>query len=272
MTDFSFLDRHADQASKEVERLCERAAYYEKQQNTTQALANYIDALDAYAVFSKCEARSLKVKIPIDISLTPRETSIIYSRTLLDVANILLGIQACYTDSVTKAFLAEKVQLIFDKLSEYESSFDVQTIETYESLRKIVNRYKGHIDSNREAIEELKKRSIKELDDKRLARIRNALDEISSTEVCPLTLDSTGSCFIATAAYSTSTHPDLDTFRNFRDQKLLTNPVGKQLVSLYYQISPSIAQYVERQPTIKSLARQQLERLAQWMRNQSVKN
>jgi len=75
------------------------------------------------------------------------------------------------------------------------------------------------------------------------------------------------SCFIATAAYSTSTHPDLDTFRNFRDERLLTNTIGKNLVSLYYKISPSLAQYVTKQPLIKSFIRRQLEHLARWMRN-----
>jgi len=74
------------------------------------------------------------------------------------------------------------------------------------------------------------------------------------------------SCFIATAAYSTPHHPDLDIFRNFRDEKLLTNTLGKRLVNLYYQISPSIAKYVEKQPAIKNFLRQQLGRLAAWMR------
>ncbi|MFB2896649.1 CFI-box-CTERM domain-containing protein [Aerosakkonemataceae cyanobacterium BLCC-F50] len=73
-------------------------------------------------------------------------------------------------------------------------------------------------------------------------------------------------CFITTAAYSTPLHLDLDTFRNFRDKKLLTNAVGKKLVKLYYQIGPSIAKYVEKQPAIKSFVRKQLGRLAEWMR------
>jgi hypothetical protein len=83
---------------------------------------------------------------------------------------------------------------------------------------------------------------------------------------------SSSSCFIATAAYSTSTHPDIDTFRNFRDTKLLSNPVGQGLVSLYYNISPSIANYVKKKPVIKSFLRQQLERLAEWMRSLEVKS
>ncbi len=86
-----------------------------------------------------------------------------------------------------------------------------------------------------------------------------------------VTADYSDGCFIATAAYSTSAHPDLDTFRNFRDEKLLTHPVGKRLVSLYYRLSPSIAQHVEKLPILKNFLRLQLGRLAQWMREQSVK-
>ena len=108
-----------------------------------------------------------------------------------------------------------------------------------------------------------------DLADETFKKIGENFNNICELNICLLPSRSSGSggCFIATAAYSTTTHPDLETFRNFRDEKLLTNPVGKQLVSLYYQISPSIAQYVEKQPAIKSFVRYQLERLAQWMRN-----
>lgn len=77
-------------------------------------------------------------------------------------------------------------------------------------------------------------------------------------------------CFIATAAYSTSFHPDLDTFRQFRDNRLLTNIVGKLLVSLYYTISPSLARHIEKQPAIKHFLRRKLECLALWMRNHKL--
>ncbi|MEG4627323.1 CFI-box-CTERM domain-containing protein [Microcoleus sp. w1-18aA5] len=272
MTDFSYLDRLADQAQDEVDRLIERAQYYRKQKDTTQALTNYGDALNAYAKFAEHRANAIKVKMPIDIITNPRNSALIYSQTLFYVGDILAGIRLCYTDSVTQAFIENKLQVISEALAEYESVFDTQQLEMYAGIRNIVNNYKEHIESNREAIEKLKKTSVKELDDQTLAKIRSALDKISSTEVCPITLDSTGACFIATAAYSTSTHPDLDTFRNFRDERLLTNPVGKQLVSLYYQISPSLAKYMETQPAIKSFSRQQLEHLAEWMRSQKIKN
>jgi hypothetical protein len=77
-----------------------------------------------------------------------------------------------------------------------------------------------------------------------------------------------GGCFIATAAYSTSVHPDLDTFREFRDRKLLTNPMGKIAVSLYYRISPALAKYIAKQPSLKKFLKARLESLAKWMRNQ----
>ncbi|MEG4275302.1 MULTISPECIES: CFI-box-CTERM domain-containing protein [unclassified Microcoleus] len=271
MTDFSYLDRLVNEAGEEVGRLLERAAYYRKQKDAAQALTNYVDALNAYAKFAEHRTNLIKVMSPIDI-IGQRESAITYSQTLCHVADILAGIRLCYSDSVIQAFLENKLQVISEALAEYEFSFDAEKLKTYADLRKFVNNHKEHIESNREAIEKLKKTSVKELDDQTLAKIRSALDKISSTEVCPVTLDSTGACFIATAAYSTSTHPDLDTFRNFRDERLLTNPVGKQLVSLYYQISPSLAKYMETQPAIKSFSRQQLQHLAEWMRSQKVKN
>ena len=43
-----------------------------------------------------------------------------------------------------------------------------------------------------------------------------------------------GGCFIATAAYGSYMEPHVMILRDFRDRLLLTNPVGKALVELYY--------------------------------------
>lgn len=157
MTDFSYLDRLAEQSKDEVDRLLERAQYYIKQEDTSQALTNFVDALNAYAKFAKHYTDAITIKMPIDINVNPINSAKIYSRTLFDVCDILAGIRLCYADSVTQAFLENKLQVILEALAEYKSVFDVQQLKMYDDLKKGVNKKKEHIERNREAIEKLKK-------------------------------------------------------------------------------------------------------------------
>jgi hypothetical protein len=64
-----------------------------------------------------------------------------------------------------------------------------------------------------------------------------------------------GQCFIATAAYGSPLAEELDTFREFRDDYLLTNPIGSRFVSLYYEYSPPVAQFIEDHPILKPVVR-----------------
>ena len=63
------------------------------------------------------------------------------------------------------------------------------------------------------------------------------------------------SCFIATAAYGSSLDSHVDTLRSFRDQYLETNPLGSAFVSLYYKVSPPMADFIEKHPTLKPIVR-----------------
>lgn len=72
-------------------------------------------------------------------------------------------------------------------------------------------------------------------------------DDISLT--CP------GGCFIATAAYGSYLDPHVETLRKFRDDYLLTNPVGEGLVSLYYKMSPPMATFIDEHPALKPVVR-----------------
>jgi hypothetical protein len=65
---------------------------------------------------------------------------------------------------------------------------------------------------------------------------------------------STG-CFIATAAYGTPMAEEIQVLRDFRDECLVTNPVGKTLVGLYYTVSPPIAEFITEHPTLKPIVR-----------------
>ena len=66
----------------------------------------------------------------------------------------------------------------------------------------------------------------------------------------------TGSrCCIATAAYSTPVAKELEILREFRDEYLLSNPLGQTFVDFYYWVSPPIAQFITEYPSLKPIAR-----------------
>ncbi len=63
-------------------------------------------------------------------------------------------------------------------------------------------------------------------------------------------------CFIATAAYGTSTAEELDTLRAFRDEVLLESALGSQLVEWYYQTSPSVADFISENSLLRTIVRE----------------
>jgi hypothetical protein len=62
-------------------------------------------------------------------------------------------------------------------------------------------------------------------------------------------------CFIATAAYGTPMAEEIQILRDFRDEYLLTNPLGQALVDIYYRISPPIAEFITEHPSLKPIVR-----------------
>ncbi|HIE43681.1 MAG TPA: hypothetical protein EYP78_02655 [Candidatus Omnitrophica bacterium] len=62
-------------------------------------------------------------------------------------------------------------------------------------------------------------------------------------------------CFIATAAYGTPMHEEVQILQQFRDEYLLRNPFGKALIHTYYKISPLIAEFMNKYPALKRPAR-----------------
>lgn len=268
MSDVDYqLQKNAEQAGEEVSRLMGRGDYYKERDDNYQALKNYISALEAYAIYARLKSQIIAVSVAISTqNVNPNNARIVFSQTLFELFNLLYLISGFYnSDSIVKIYLQSKLVQIAEQLDEYEPVFDEQELNRYGNIKDYAKSVSYKILQNQEKLSNLQ--PIKEESDKSIRTIREALSEISSQDICPLTLEETGGgCFVATAAYSSSIHPDLDTFRRFRDRTLLTNPLGRLLVSVYYQIGPQLAQFVNRNLHIKKLVRFLLEKLASFIR------
>ena len=64
-----------------------------------------------------------------------------------------------------------------------------------------------------------------------------------------------GGCFIATAAYGSYLDPHVKVLRDFRDRYLLTNPVGRWFVAMYYKYSPPVAEIIARHEGLRFATR-----------------
>lgn len=63
------------------------------------------------------------------------------------------------------------------------------------------------------------------------------------------------SCFIATAAYGSISDEHVKVLRRFRDEVLNSYELGRKFVEIYYTLSPSIADRIEKNNTLKSIVR-----------------
>jgi hypothetical protein len=64
-----------------------------------------------------------------------------------------------------------------------------------------------------------------------------------------------GGCFIATAAYGSPLHANLDILRDFRDRFLMTNRPGRALVGFYYRHSPPLADFIAGRDWLRAIVR-----------------
>jgi len=77
-------------------------------------------------------------------------------------------------------------------------------------------------------------------------------------------------CFIATAAYGSYLHEDVRLLRDFRDEYLLTNSIGRKFVSSYYRYSPPIADYIRDHEISRAITRWLLTLLVYSIKNPYV--
>ncbi len=64
-----------------------------------------------------------------------------------------------------------------------------------------------------------------------------------------------GGCFIATAAFGSPAEPAVIIFRAFRDEILMRNSLGKNIIAYYQRLSPPVADYIHRYDSARFLVR-----------------
>ena len=68
-----------------------------------------------------------------------------------------------------------------------------------------------------------------------------------------------GGCYIATAVYGSYDSPEVLVLRGFRDEVLAPRVWGRALIKIYYAVSPSLADRLERATTLNRSARRFLD-------------
>ena len=74
-------------------------------------------------------------------------------------------------------------------------------------------------------------------------------------------------CFIATAAYGSAMEPEVKVLREFRDQWLLTNRLGRGFTAVYYRYSPAIADWIRPNEGLRAATRSALWPIVAAIRN-----
>jgi len=95
-------------------------------------------------------------------------------------------------------------------------------------------------------------------------RVSDGILEDADTTTVVISDPSQG-CFIATAAYGTSTAEQINVLREFRDVVLLESTAGSQFVALYYQLSPPVADCISGNELLRILVRELLVNPIVWM-------
>lgn len=65
-------------------------------------------------------------------------------------------------------------------------------------------------------------------------------------------------CFVATATYGSDMAPEVNLLRRFRDEKLLSHPIGQLAVASYYSLSPSLSMVIADSEGLRQLSRHAL--------------
>jgi len=66
-------------------------------------------------------------------------------------------------------------------------------------------------------------------------------------------------CFIASAAYGSPSHPHVCILRDFKNEYLMTNTLGRKLVNVYYKYSPPVSDFIKKNKFLRFPVRVSLQ-------------
>lgn len=88
------------------------------------------------------------------------------------------------------------------------------------------------------------------------AFIFSIIGYVYAQESTPQGGSGTAGCCVFASAYTGTDDSNLNIIRQFRDRYLMTNPVGRGVAALYYNVfSPPVAHFIDAHPQVKPLAR-----------------
>jgi hypothetical protein len=76
--------------------------------------------------------------------------------------------------------------------------------------------------------------------------------------------DSSSMCFVATACYGSNLAPQVQTLREFRDERLLTTSTGRRMIRIYNLAGPSLARVLDTSPPLRAIVRGMVLRPILW--------
>jgi hypothetical protein len=246
---------------RDAEKHMDRAMHFYEKDDYQQALKDFAISFESYIELCALTERAGKTFYKEDEKMSCLSTLGSY---LAFIINSFVKI-----DKPNEAgYLTLKFKALVRTLSQNESNLTVDDLESLGRFKKNLISFKDSLGEDLEVHKDLVS------NDTEFSMIQSSLNKICRLKVCPLepsnSSSSSDSCFIATAAYQTSSHADLDTFREFRDRRLLPTYLGRQLVVIYYRLGPKAATIVAINSSIQRRVRKALEVTAILMRKLKI--
>lgn len=256
------MNKLIDDNFTEFQRYLEVARYYKKQGNKLEAVNNYAESLAKLGMYLLMMSNVSDGGY--DINKDKPSVILLNLELWIDV---LAETAYQFEDDLYVAYVQQKCCLLYEAMGKYKQHFDARQIKKYNEYNQLFSLFQVFVNERQDNLLSLSKLKTDKTPNEALARLRCGLLYFTKSGRSPVILEKeSGGCFIATAAYMTAEHPDLDTFRDFRDRKLLNHPFGRFLVFTYYQVSPNIASYIEKKPKLRQFIQKQLTLIAEWLR------